>query len=251
MNRESSHRPVAGIAASVPDSGNATISPACGLRPAIGHDHLACNSAGGAVRTTLRDRSRVAGNRAHDIAAKLRMWSAQGRDEAKAIVRRITGAQAGKAAADAEKVLVDALRALRRAVNNLTQLLDTTRTRAFRTTVKWRTWCERRINTHKQGYGGTARGSNGPKEPGPGPDRGTCGGPGPPGQDRRPDRKPEKSKINNSAGPRRLPTEASAADRRLFQEQVSTHCAGWSGPHTSICVVHRSLETYSDAGDRQ
>jgi len=88
------------------------------------------------VRTTLRDRSRVAGNRAHDIAAKLRMWSAQGRDEAKAIVRRITGAQAGKAAADAEKVLVDALRALRRAVNNLTQLLDTTRTRAFRTTVK-------------------------------------------------------------------------------------------------------------------
>jgi IS5 family transposase len=98
----------------------------------------------------------VTGQRIHGIAATLRMRSAQGRDQAWAVVRRITGALAdldGKVAADAEKVLVDARRALRRAVNNLTPLLDTTRRRAFRPTVKWRAWCERRINTHQQGYG--------------------------------------------------------------------------------------------------
>ena len=114
-------------------------------------------AAGGATRTHLRDRSRAAGKRAHGIAAKLRLRGAQGRDEAQATVRRITGelAQlAERAAADAEKLLANARRALsraqskaeelaqaggkdaaagrrrgrlRRAVNDLTELLDVTR----------------------------------------------------------------------------------------------------------------------------
>jgi hypothetical protein len=52
------------------------------------------------------------------------MRSAPGRDQARAVVKWITGAladQAAKAAADAQKALVDARRALRRAVNNLSQ----------------------------------------------------------------------------------------------------------------------------------
>ena len=76
------------------------------------------HAAGGAVRTTLRDRSRAAGKRAHGIAAKLRMRSAQGRDEAQATVRRITGELADlaeKAATDAEKLLANARRSLRTA----------------------------------------------------------------------------------------------------------------------------------------
>jgi IS5 family transposase len=48
-------------------------------------------AAGGATRTTLRDRSRAAGRRAHEIAAKLRTRSAAGRGEAPATVRRVTG----------------------------------------------------------------------------------------------------------------------------------------------------------------
>ena len=70
------------------------------------------------MRTTLRDRSRAAGKRAHGIAAKLRMRSAQGRDEARAVVKRITGELADlaqTAAKDAEKMLVNARRALLRA----------------------------------------------------------------------------------------------------------------------------------------
>ena len=48
-------------------------------------------AAGGATRTTLRDRSRAAGRRAHEIGAKLRTRQAAGRDEAQATVRRVTG----------------------------------------------------------------------------------------------------------------------------------------------------------------
>jgi hypothetical protein len=75
-------------------------------------------AAGGATRTRLRDRSRAAGRRAHAIAAKLRLRSAAGRDEAQATVRRITGELADlaeRAAADAERLLANARRALRRA----------------------------------------------------------------------------------------------------------------------------------------
>ena len=75
-------------------------------------------AAGGATRTRVRDRSRAAGARAREIGAKLRLRAAQGRDEAQATVRRITGELAElaeRAAADAEKLLANARRALRRA----------------------------------------------------------------------------------------------------------------------------------------
>ena len=54
-------------------------------------------AAGGATRTRVRDRSRSAGARAREIGAKLRLRAAQGRDEAQATVRRVTGELAGLA----------------------------------------------------------------------------------------------------------------------------------------------------------
>jgi transposase, IS5 family len=66
----------------------------------------------------MRDRSRSAGTRARAIGAKLRLRAAQGRDEAQAVIRRITGelaGLAGLAAADAEQLLVNVRRALRSA----------------------------------------------------------------------------------------------------------------------------------------
>src|SRR4051812_12014155 len=74
--------------------------------------------AGATTRTRVRDRSRSAGARAREIGAKLRLRAAQGRDEAQAVVRRVTRELAGlaeRAAADAEKLLANARRALRRA----------------------------------------------------------------------------------------------------------------------------------------
>src|SRR5215213_2419952 len=82
-------------------------------------------AAGGATRTRVRDRSRSAGARAREIGAKLRLRAAQGRDEAQAVVRRVTGELAGladRAAAEAEKLLVNARRALRRAHTRAAQL---------------------------------------------------------------------------------------------------------------------------------
>lgn len=114
-------------------------------------------AAGGATRTRLRDRSRSAGQRAHGIAAKLRLRTAAGRDEVQRTVQRITGELAelaDRAADDADRLLANARRALsraqakaealaaaggrdaaagrrrgrlRRAVNDLTELLDATR----------------------------------------------------------------------------------------------------------------------------
>jgi IS5 family transposase len=75
-------------------------------------------AAGGATRTRVRDRSRAAEARAREIGAKLRLRAAQGRDEAQATVRRVTGELAelaDRTAADAEKLLVNARQALRRA----------------------------------------------------------------------------------------------------------------------------------------
>ena len=75
-------------------------------------------AAGGATRTKIRDRSRAAGKRAHAIGAKLRMRSAAGRDQAQAAVRRVTGELAElaeTAVTDAERLLANAKRALRRA----------------------------------------------------------------------------------------------------------------------------------------
>jgi IS5 family transposase len=75
-------------------------------------------AAGGATRTRVRDRSRAAGRRAHAIAAKLRSRAAQARDEKQAVVARVTGELAGlaeRAATDAQRLLANARRALRRA----------------------------------------------------------------------------------------------------------------------------------------
>jgi transposase, IS5 family len=120
-------------------------------------------AAGGARRTRVRDRSRSAGRRAHGIAARLRLRGAQGRGEAQATVLRITrelAGLAGRAAADAERLLANARRALcraqrkaaglaaaggrdaaagrrrgrlRRAVNDLAALLEVTRRIAAQT----------------------------------------------------------------------------------------------------------------------
>jgi IS5 family transposase len=114
-------------------------------------------TAGGATRSKLRDRSRAAGRRAHDLNAKLRTRSAAARDEALEVVRRKNAELADlaeAAAAEAERLLTNAKRALRkpkadaagpkangqrdavagrrrgrlvRAVDDLTELLDTTR----------------------------------------------------------------------------------------------------------------------------
>jgi IS5 family transposase len=84
----------------------------------IGATAKRIQAAGGATRTTMRNRSRAAGKRAHAIGAKLRSRTAAGRDEALAAVRTVTGGLADlaeRAAADAERLLVNAKRALRRA----------------------------------------------------------------------------------------------------------------------------------------
>jgi IS5 family transposase len=75
-------------------------------------------AAGGAVRTRVRDRSRAAGKRAHAIAAKLRSRAALGRDQARAGVLITTGELAElaeSAARDAQRLLVNATQAVRRA----------------------------------------------------------------------------------------------------------------------------------------
>jgi IS5 family transposase len=97
-------------------------------------------SAGGATRTRVRDRSRSAGQRARSIAAKLRLRGAAAREEGQSAVLRITGELAGiaeAAMADAQAVLRNARRVvtattgrrrgqLRRAVNDLHTLLQRT-----------------------------------------------------------------------------------------------------------------------------
>jgi transposase, IS5 family len=120
-------------------------------------------AAGGAVRTKLRDRSRAAGRRAHDLNAKLRTRNAAARDEALAVVRRKNTELADlaeTAATEAERLLANAKRAVRksradaarrkaegrpdaaagrrrgrlvRAVDDLAKLLDATRRIAAQT----------------------------------------------------------------------------------------------------------------------
>jgi IS5 family transposase len=75
-------------------------------------------AAGGAVRTRVRDRSRAAGRRAHAIAAKLKSRVALGRDRTRTAVLKSTGELAElaeSAARDAERLLVNAKQAVRRA----------------------------------------------------------------------------------------------------------------------------------------
>ena len=93
----------------------------------IGTTGQRIHAAGGAVRTTLRDRSRAAGSRAHGIAAKLRSRAQLGRDQVKDSVQRITGELADlaeAAARDAERLLVNARRALRRAQTKAAELAE-------------------------------------------------------------------------------------------------------------------------------
>jgi len=82
-------------------------------------------AAGGATHTRVRDRSRSAGKRADEIASKLKLRTAAGKDEAQAVVRRVTGQLANlaeTAAADAQKLLINAKQALRRAQARATGL---------------------------------------------------------------------------------------------------------------------------------
>jgi len=84
----------------------------------IGATAKRIQAAGGAVRTRVRDRSRAAGTRAHAIASKLRSRAALGREEATAAVLKSTGELAElaeTAARDAQRLLVNAKRAVRRA----------------------------------------------------------------------------------------------------------------------------------------
>ena len=120
-------------------------------------------AAGGAARTVLRDRSRTAGRKAHELNAKLRTRNAAARDEALAVVRRKNlelAKLAETAAREAQQLLGNAKRAVHRArkkaadlaanggkdaaagrrrgqlvraVNDLTELLDATRQIAAQT----------------------------------------------------------------------------------------------------------------------
>jgi IS5 family transposase len=72
-------------------------------------------AAGGASGTRVRDRRRSAGRRARSIASKLRLRGAQQRDQAQAVVRRITGELADiaeEAIREATAVIRNAKRAL-------------------------------------------------------------------------------------------------------------------------------------------
>jgi len=75
-------------------------------------------AAGGATRTKVRDRSRAAGRRAHDLNAKLRTRNAAAKEEALAVVRRKNAELADlaeTAAGEAERLLANAKRAVRKA----------------------------------------------------------------------------------------------------------------------------------------
>ena len=75
-------------------------------------------AAGGATRTRVRDRRRSVGRRARAIASKLRLRGQQQRDQAQAVVRRITGELADiaeQALREATAVARNAKRALPRA----------------------------------------------------------------------------------------------------------------------------------------
>src|SRR6478752_3540883 len=84
-------------------------------------------AAGGATGTTLRDRSRSAGRRAHEIGSKLRLRAAAGNDEALEAVQRGTRELADlaeQAAHDAQRFLATANAALRRACTQARRLKD-------------------------------------------------------------------------------------------------------------------------------
>ena len=82
-------------------------------------------AAGGATRTKVRDRSRAAGRRAHDLNAKLRTRNAATKDEALEVVRRKNAELADLAevaAIEAQRLLDNAKRAIRTARKRATEL---------------------------------------------------------------------------------------------------------------------------------
>jgi len=84
-------------------------------------------AAGGATRPRLRDRSRSAGRRAHEIGSRLRLRAAAGNDEALAAVQRGTRELADlaeQAAHDAQRFLATANAALRRACTQARRLKE-------------------------------------------------------------------------------------------------------------------------------
>jgi IS5 family transposase len=97
-------------------------------------------AAGGAIRTRTRDRRRAAGRRARAIAGKLKLRSAQHKDEAQATVQRITGELADLAQSamrEAAAVIRNGKRAigrvsgqrkgrLRRALDDLVTIIERT-----------------------------------------------------------------------------------------------------------------------------
>ena len=97
-------------------------------------------AAGGAVRTKLRDRSRAAGRRAHDLNAKLRTRNAAAREEALAVVRRKNAELADlaeTAANEAERLLANAKRALRTARRTAAERRRPTVSRTRRRAAPW------------------------------------------------------------------------------------------------------------------
>jgi len=111
---------------------------------------------------------------------------------------RITWVLAGSAVAAGEEVLFNALRAGRRAVDNLTKLTVKSTTAAFPGAVKWRTQINSTGSTPQTD---TPKGRTRiERETEPALDR--IPDPGrQPGQNSRPQPKTRESKINNSAGP--------------------------------------------------
>lgn len=95
-------------------------TPGCWPRRSGGSGPRSTEStpAGGAVRTTVLDRSRCAGTKAHGVAAKLRSRAQLGRGRSQGRGAEITGEVAGlteSAINDARRLLVDAQRAAGRA----------------------------------------------------------------------------------------------------------------------------------------
>ena len=157
------------------------------------------HAAGGAVRTKLRDRSRAAGQRAHDLNAKLRTRNAAAKDEALAVVKRKNGELADladTAAAEAERLLANAKRAIRTARKKAAEL-------------RWRRARKdagRRAAAGPAGPGGErphrAAGRDPPdRRPDPAADgRHHTGRRHPPGQSARPRRPPDRERPARETG---------------------------------------------------
>ena len=144
---------------------------------------------------------------------------------------RITGAPAGQAVAGAEKGLVNARRAVLRAVDNLMQLPVTSTTTAFRGTG---TRCaispSAQINTSNRDIDGgrtQIERDEGNPDPARTPDSGPTTW-----SNHRPNQKPGIQDQQLRQTPQIATADTSAAARRLFQGQVASQAAS---VNTSVC----------------